>query len=181
MDYTALVPTPARNKINPGYSPLNPATMIQVFGTFPSLPVDCGKTKNPKVAKLLTTRDVGPFPVTGIEPAVHSLEVIFAEINRDHPELLAMLDTAGMNCYRRVRGSDGVPSVHAAGCAIDMKVRKYLPPFNATKVPYGFTVMYKYFHNHGWFWAAGYHGRTDPMHFEWAKETLLAFHSKGIV
>lgn len=180
MTYQALVPTPGRKSINTGYSPLRVATLKSVFGDFSGLTDDCGKCRNLNIAKLLVTASVGPFSVTGIAPAVNSLKAIFAEIKAGHPDLYKLLGTEGMMCYRRVRGGS-TPSNHAAGCAIDMKVGGICPDFNADMVPSGFVTMYGYFHAHGWYWGAGYNGRTDPMHFEWANETLINAHGCGRV
>jgi len=182
MSYATLVPTPPRESMNTGLSAAKVETLIEIFGPFPGLPENCGECRNHKVASLLETRDVGPFRVTGIKPALDSLEEIVADVKSAHPDLYKDIGTAGMNCYRRVRGSQSRPSNHAAGTALDLTMAGILSPFNATRVPYGLVVLYSYFHKHKWFWAAGYHThRIDPMHFECSDELLREWHAKGII
>lgn len=181
MNYKNLVKTPSRAWINTGLSPAKVTTLVEVFGPFNDLPTDCGKVRNQKVARLLETRDVGPFRATGIKPALDDLEAIFAEVKRDHPDLYAMIGTAGMTCYRCVRGAPGKPSNHAAGTAIDLTIAGTLTIFNALFVPQGLVTLYAYFHAAKFFWAAGYKGRTDPMHFEVSDERLREWHAKGLI
>lgn len=180
MSYKTLVPAPARTSMNSGLSPARVSTLTACFGPFPMLGTECGPVHNPTVKRLLETRNVGPFRVSGIKPALDDLEQIFGEVRQAHPDLYALLGTAGMMCYRCVRGSTS-PSNHAAGTAIDMKIAGTLTLFNARVVPYGLVVLYGYFHRHGWFWAAGYKGRTDPMHFEVSDEKLLQWHKAGLL
>lgn len=175
--YTALVPTPNRRAMNTGLSASKVSTLRAVFGDFPDLPVDCGTNKNKIISSMLETRDVGPFRATGIKPALDSLERIFAAVKRDHPDLYKLVGTAGMHCYRRVRGGRN-PSNHCAGTAIDLTIGGVLPgmdysPETPEMIPNGFVILYAYFHAEGWFWAAGYAGgRVDAMHFEVADQTL---------
>jgi hypothetical protein len=178
--YTHLVPTPKRSAMNSGLSPARVETLIDIFGEFPGLTNDCGPVKNARVAKQSQTRDLGPFRATGIRPALSSLETVMDEVKAAHPLLWGIIGTEGMLCYRRVRGSSK-PSNHAAGTAIDIKIGGVLPEFNAAMVPFGYVVLYGYFHRHGWFWAAGYNGRRDPMHFEIADETLRKWHASGTI
>lgn len=175
--YTHIVPTPNRKYMNSGLSAAKVSTLKVLFGEFPNLPENCGANRNVKVLSMLETRNVGPFRCTGIKPALDSLERIFADIKNDHPELYKIIGTAGMHCYRRVRGSSS-PSNHSAGTAIDLTVNGILPGMDSTPetpalIPNGFVIMYAYFHREGWYWGAGYAGgRVDAMHFEVADETL---------
>lgn len=175
--YTHLVPTPNRRYMNSGLSASKVSTLKALFGSFPDLPENCGTNRNAKVSAMLETRNVGPFRCTGIKPALDSLERIFADIKRDHPGLYEIIGTAGMNCYRRVRGGRN-PSNHSAGTAVDLKVNGVLPDMDFTPetpalIPNGFVILYAYFHREGWYWGAGYAGgRVDAMHFEVADETL---------
>lgn len=175
--YTTLVPTPNRHYMNSGLSAARASTLKRLFGSFPDLPVNCGSNQNAEVKAMLETRDVGPFRCTGIKPALDSLERIFDAIKEDHPDLYKIIGTAGMHCYRRVRGGRN-PSNHSAGTAIDLKVDGILPgmdysPENPDLIPNGFVIMYSYFHREGWYWGAGYGGgRVDAMHFEVADQTL---------
>ena len=175
--YTHLVPTPNRRYMNSGLSAAKVSTLRALFGAFPNLPENCGTNRNAKVSAMLETRNVGPFRCTGIKPALDSLERIFAAVKQDHPQLYKLVGTAGMHCYRRVRGGS-TPSNHSAGTAIDLTVGGVLPPMDSTPetpalIPNGFVILYAYFHREGWYWGAGYAGgRVDAMHFEVADETL---------
>lgn len=181
MSYKTMVPCPARTSMNTGLNPARVATLKAVFGEFPHLGSECGSVKNKKVAAMLETRNVGPFRATGIKPALDDLEAIFAEIKFAHPDLYAMLGTAGMTCYRCVRGYPGAPSNHAAGTAIDMTVGGVLTEFDADEVPAGLIVLYGYFHRYKWYWGAGYNGRRDGMHFEVSDERLRDWDAKGVI
>lgn len=185
--YTQLVPTPNRNSMNSGLSPARVATLTSIFGAFPNLPEDCGTCANKRIASMLQTRNVGPFRATGIAPALDSLSRIFARVKAAHPELYQIVGTAGMACYRRVRGTQNTPSNHAAGTAIDLTVGGVLPdmdysPETPLLIPNGFVVLYGYFHREGWYWAAGYAGdRVDGMHFEVADQTLRGWDKAGLI
>ena len=179
MSYTTLVPTPPRTAMNTGLSPARPSTLTTIFGPFNGLLNDCsGACQNPTVSNLLETRNVGPFNVTGIRPAVAALEGAFDEVKAAHPVLWDMLGTEGMFCYRHISGSQTV-SNHAAGIAIDLKLDNILPAQGAGQIPMGFVVLYGYFHRRGFYWGAGYRTLTDPMHFEVADETLKLWHAQG--
>lgn len=182
--YTHLVPTPNRRHMNSGLSAARVSTLKALFGDFPNLPENCGTNRNAKVSAMLETRNVGPFRCTGIKPALDSLERIFAAVKHDHPQLYKLVGTAGMHCYRRVRGGS-TPSNHSAGTAIDLTVGGVLPPMDSTPetpalIPNGFVILYAYFHREGWYWGAGYAGgRVDAMHFEVADETLKKWAAQG--
>lgn len=182
--YIHKVPTPNRKSMNTGLSAAKVSTLVAIFGAFNNLPVNCSAPKNPKVKSQLVTQSVGPFRVTGIKPAVESLKRIMAKVKKEHPDLYPLIGTAGMACYRKVRGGES-PSNHSAGTAIDITIGGVLPamdysPETPDLIPNGFVVLYAYFHAEGWFWAAGYAGdRVDAMHFEVADETLKRWHAQG--
>lgn len=184
--YTKLVPTPSRSSMNSGLSPAHVSTLHELFGDFPNLPVNCGDCKNPRVSRLLETRDVGPFRATAIKPFLDVLERVFAKVKAAHPDLYAILGTEGAMCYRRVRGSSS-PSNHAAGSAIDLTVGGVLPPMDYSPatpdpIPNGFVILYGFMHAEGIYWAAGYAGgRIDAQHWEVADETLRKWHAQGLI
>ena len=184
--YTTLVPTPNRNSMNSGLSAAKVSTLINVFGDFPDLPVNCGDCQNPRISQLLETRDVGPFRATAIKPFLDVLERVFAKVEAAHPDLYDLLGSEGAMCYRRVRGSSS-PSNHAAGSAIDLSVGGVTPPMDYSPetpmlIPNGFIVLYGYFHAEKVYWGAGYAGgRVDSMHWEASDELLHDWHNKGIV
>lgn len=152
--------------------------LTRLFGDFPGLTNDCGEVKNAKIRRLLVTDTVGRFRVTGIKPAVLSLQAVFADIQHSYPDLWKIIGTEDMECYRRVRGRSA-PSNHAAGSAIDLTVGGILPEFDADMIPYGFVVMYGAFHRAKWAWGAGYRGRRDPMHMEASAELLEDWRKSG--
>src|SRR3712207_4411657 len=128
MTYTQMIPTPPRTAMNTGLTPARVATLTRIFGTFRGLGNECGEVRNQRVRRLVETRSVGALRVTGITPALDSLNAIFEEVEDAHPDLYKSLGTAGMLCYRRVRGSHA-PSNHAVGTAIDLTVGGILPDF----------------------------------------------------
>jgi hypothetical protein len=180
MDFKQLVATPSRDSMNTGLTPARHATMIEVLGRPGRLTVNCSPVTNATVKRLMQTRDVGPFRVSGLKPALNSLERVFRAVKEAQPELHALLGTAGMTCCRAVRGSTTHFSNHSWGTAIDLKIGGILSPLNASRVPRGLIAVYPFFHQEGWFWAAGYNGRTDPMHFEVANETIRRWKSEGL-
>lgn len=176
----SLVVLPPRTAMNTDLSAARVSTLTRIFGEFKNLPTDCdGRIGNAKIAANTETRNVGPFKVTGHRAALDDLVMIFAEVKEKDPELYELLGTAGVSCYRCVRNRPGVPSNHAAGTAIDMKIGGTLTLFGARLGPQGLVKLYAYFHKYGWFWAQGYRGRTDPMHFEMSDERLRLLHLQG--
>ena len=172
--------------MNSGLSAAKVSTLHEAFGDFPDLPVNCGDCKNPRVNRLLETRDVGPFRATAIKPFLDVLERVFAKVKAAHPDLYDILGTEGAMCYRRVRGSHS-PSNHAAGTAIDLSVGGVCPSMDYTPetpamIPNGFVILYGYFHAERVVWGAGYAGsRVDAMHFECSDELLHDWKSKGLI
>lgn len=171
-DFHTLVPLPAITDINSGLSPASQRTMLAVFGRPGRLTRDCSPVTNVDLKERMATRSVGPFTVTGWTPALDSLSAIFGEVNAKNSSLYAVVRTAGMLCCRAVRGSTANFSNHSWGTAIDLKIESELDELGADHVQKGILDLYPYFHRHGWFWAAGYHDRKDPMHFEMAEETI---------
>ena len=173
-NFHELVPLPAVTEINSGLSPALPSTMLKLFGAPGRLTQDCSPVTNAKLRQHIVSSNVGPFNVTGWGPAVESLRAVFAEVKADNPALYAVTRTAGMLCCRAVRGSQSHFSNHSWGCAIDLEIESELDALGANKVQRGILLLYPYFHKHGFFWAAGYRGRKDPMHYEYADETVRA-------
>lgn len=180
-DYTKIVPLPAAGDINSGYRAMQVSTLKSIFGdVFDDMPTDCGDPCD-AVSKYIEEASVGPFNVTGNKFAILSLQAIFNEIKIANPDLYAILGTAGMLCWRCVRGAPGVPSNHACGLAIDMTIGGILTDQGAESCPQGLLTLYSHFHAHGWYWAAHYanDSPTDPMHMEIANETALAWLNEG--
>lgn len=165
---------------NHGVSPARQSTMLKVFGeprqTFNQ---DCQPVTNPTLKQLIISSiDVGPFSVTGLRPAVESLQRIMQDVKSDNVLLYNALGTAGMLCCRYVRGSTSSISNHSWGTAIDIKINGKLDPRGDNEVQYGLTLLATYFNRHGWFWGAGF--RTeDGMHFEVSDELIRSWVADG--
>ncbi len=146
--------------------------MLELFGRPGRLTQDCSPVTNLMLKNQLMRASCGPFVVEGWKPAVLSLSAVFEEVKRKQPDLYAVVQSAGMLCCRAVRGSQSHYSNHSWGTAIDLKIESQLDELGADHVQAGILALYPYFHRHGWFWGAGYHGRRDPMHMELADETV---------
>jgi hypothetical protein len=172
IDWTERIPAPAAHTINTGLSPASPRTLERLLGlprsTFTS---ECAPVTNPALIRRIVTESVGLFRVTGERLAVESLRRVLTKARAQHPDLYALVGTAGMLCARLVRGSAVVPSSHSWGTAIDLTVGGKLDIRGDGMVQRGLLALYPYFHAEGWFWGAEF--RTeDGMHFEVAEETL---------
>lgn len=182
IDYLKAVPCPPRSAMNTGLTPAKHATMLRLLGRPGLLSQDCsGVTNNALRARMVTERITDKFRVTGFAPAVNSLKMLMDDLKDDDPKLWAIVGTAGMLCCRAVRGSNKYYSNHSWGTAIDLTIGGILAPLNAKTIPLGLKLIYPHFHRYGWFWAAGYNGRTDPMHEEVAQETLLRWEKEGVI
>jgi hypothetical protein len=66
-------------------------------------------------------------------------------------------------------------SNHSWGTAIDLFFGAAAVPQGAQKTARGCLQLAPFFNKHGWYWGAGFSGRSvDSMHFELAEETILA-------
>ncbi len=170
-DFHKLVTVPPNTDINTGVTYCKSETALAIFGRPGRLTQDCSPVTSPKLVKRIVTADVGPFKVTGLDKAVESLKLIFAEVKASNPELYKVVRTAGMLCCRAIRGSSTHFSNHSFGCAIDLKIESDLDELGADHVQQGILLLYPYFHKYGWYWGAGF-SRKDVMHMEAADETL---------
>ena len=184
-DFGALVPIPPG--INAGVTAAQQATRVRIFGKPCSLKADCTAVTNEKVKKLLVTRSIGPFSVTGIRPAVDALTRIFKKVKEEKPELHRVVGTAGVLCCRRVRREAGQPpspnfSNHSWGTAIDLKIRGALDPRGDGKTQMGILLLAPYFNEERFFWGAGFRGRSeDAMHFEASDKLVREWSQDGLL
>lgn len=170
---------PDRRVINGSLEGARNSTMQTLIGLpCSNLSKDCQSPSNPEFIKLVVSEDVGPFKARGLKPAVESLRNIFADIQRDEPDLYERLGSAGMLCCRWVRGSTSVMSNHSWGTAIDLTIDGKLDPLGDNKVQRGLLIIFKYFNRHGWFWGAAF-GREDAMHFEASDQLIRQWASEG--
>lgn len=172
-NFAELVPVPAPEDMNSGLTPVTSEYMLERFGVPGHSDPDCGDVTNEKLKPRIVTEDCGPIRVTGFDEAVQSLQRIFAKVHADNPELNAAINTAGMICVRLRRGSNTLWSNHSWGFAIDLYCGDGVVPQGSHQCHAGILALYPYFHEEGWFWGAGFSGGSiDPMHYEYAKETL---------
>lgn len=174
-----LIPTPAPESINSGYSYAKPSTMIECLGKpRGTLTTDCAAVTNARLKSLIVTANVGPFRVTGIKPAIESLKQIFAKLKAEKPQVYAEVKTAGMLCCRAIRGSKTSFSNHSWGTAIDLYFGDYVDTLGDDKTQRGLLELYPYFRAAGWFWGAEF-SREDSMHFEVSDETMRRWKREG--
>lgn len=167
------------NDINSGRSPLHQATCMNLFGAPSSVKSnDCEEPNSARLVPTLKSASVGPFRVRGHWWAVDSLARIFAKVKVDHPDLYAMIGTAGMLCCRLVRGSETAWSNHSWGFAIDLTIAGVLVQRGDARPVHGLEVLYGYFHDEGWYWGLGF-PTPDPMHFEVSDEKVHELWTAG--
>lgn len=170
---TDLIPKPTAGSINVGLKAVTPKLMVELLGSpRDTYGVQCEPVTNKTLKKLMVTESVGPFRVTGFQPAVRSLKTVFAEVAKDLPDLYPLLGNAGMLCCRLIRGSKTAISNHSWGTAIDIKLAGVNPDQRGNNlVQYGLSQIAPYFNKQRWFWGAAFR-IEDAMHFE-ASETLI--------
>jgi hypothetical protein len=182
-DYSKLVSISTITPFNVGLHSATEADMISALGR-PQMPLTT-KCQNDRasdaVGKLQTTASVGPFRVTGIQPAVASLKTIFMQVKTDKPDLYSVLRSAGMLCVRLRKPTSGIPSTkisnHAWGTAVDLNIQGHDPVGNTgTQVPLGIAILVPYFNRAGWYSGISFH---DDMHFEVASETIHKWQVDG--
>jgi hypothetical protein len=144
----------------------------------------CQPVTNKKLQLLLTTKNVGPFTVTGLRPAVEGLAGILAEVKTEQPAVYSALGTAGMLGCRLIRGKNtGEPrkiSSHSWGTAIDLTIENVLDSRGDGKAQYGLILISDIFNRNGWYWGAGFRNE-DSMHFEVSRQKLEEWERSGII
>lgn len=191
MTYLDLVPLPPENTFNLGLTSPGNSYMLKLFGH----PVvnaayrpdgRCTSPNSPTFKPLLATRNVGPFKVTGLEPAIHSLQSIMMRVKEEVPDLYVLLGSAGMLCSRftKIKRPDGTirigPNVsnHSWGAAIDIKLGGNLDSQGNDKTQRGLMILSTYFNSAGWYWGAAF-PVEDAMHFEASKSLLARWRRTG--
>lgn len=163
---TRLVAIPDLTTVNRDLRAVSNSFMTAKLGSpRESYSADCQPITNAKLSSNLLRASVGPFQVTGLSPAVLSLQAVCAEIQRVQPTVYAALGTAGMLCCRYVRGSTTSISNHSWGTAVDIKINNVLDARGNGRVQYGLTLIAPIFNQFGWYWGAAFH-TEDGMHFE---------------
>jgi hypothetical protein len=178
MAITDLIPIPAG--INPGLNAARQLTMKALLGSpRGSFGTDCRPVTNPALRSLIRTDDVGPFRVTGLEPAIASLKEVIAEIREQQADVFAGLGTAGLLCARLVRNSSSSISNHSWGTAIDLTLNGVLDARGNNRAQEGLARIAPIFNRHGWYWGAGF-PTEDAMHFELSDQKIRELHAAGI-
>lgn len=178
MQITKPIPIPQR--INQGVQSAKQQTMLTLVGNpRSSYGQNCQMVTNPGIKQLIVTKDVGPFKVNGLQPAVESLTQVLADIKTQFPDVYNGLGTAGMLCVRYVRESTTAISNHSWGTAIDLTLNGILDTRNDNKVQSGLAQIAPIFNSHGWFWGAGFR-KEDAMHFEVGDQKIREWHASGI-
>jgi hypothetical protein len=121
---------------------------------------------------------VGPLKVQGLSHAVDSLKFVVDDIQREQPDVYAVLGHVGMLCCRHQRPSKGQSasevkaiSSHSWGTAIDVSIQRLVDIRGNGTALRGVALIAPIFNRHGWFWGATF--RTeDAMHFEISREKL---------
>lgn len=169
---TRLVRRSSLGGLNPGLHAVNNAYMIEKLGQpRQSFSTDCQPVTNERLKKYIQTASVGPFKVTGLKPAVDSLQIVLNEISIKHPAIYTALGSAGMLCCRYVRGSKTSISNHSWGTAIDLTLNNLLDKRGDGMIQYGLTLIAPIFNNYGWYWGAAFK-TEDAMHFEVSRSLL---------
>jgi len=180
--YSERVPVPRPGSINTIYDAARVRTMAMALGMpRPVLTSECQVKHAPRrVTELLVTEDVGPFTITGIRPFVELCARVFERVHVAHPDLYAVLGTAGCLCVRLVRGSDTQPSNHCWGTAIDIKIDGILDTRGDGLVQRGLLALYPYFKAEKCFWGAGFRVE-DGMHFEASDQLIREWARSGVI
>ena len=177
--YDQVVLVADRRNLNQGLTVPTPSFLIEKLGRpRETLSDDCESMQNERLAALLTTRQVGPIQVTMLEPALESLDRIFATIQSVDPDLYARINTAGALCVRRIRGSVSSVSTHSFGLAVDINIDGVLDTLGDGRTQLGLTILSDFFNAEGWVWGAAY-SREDSMHFEVSREKVEEWVAAG--
>lgn len=172
---------PERFTINGALSGARNKTMIALIGNpRGNYSAECRWPTNKAVLDLVVQGiNVGPFKVSGLRPAVETLERIFAEIRANEPDIYKVLGTAGMLCCRYVRGSTSSISNHSWGTAIDLTLEGVLDKRGDGRAQVGLLAIHKYFNAHSFFWGAAF-PVEDAMHFEASEQLIQRWHAEGL-
>jgi len=182
------VPISSIPNLNQGLTSAAESTMIAMLGApRDPLTTSCQNERaSPQIAPLLETRRMTPqFRLTGIKPALDSVQAVLAQVKVAQPDLIDQLDTEGMICVRHRKPTDGsvshAISNHSWGTAVDFKLTGQPAPGNTgPNVPRWLAILIPFFNQAGWVSGVGFHAR-DAMHFEVADETIRKWKQDGLL
>ncbi|WP_413206860.1 peptidoglycan-binding protein [Rhodospirillum sp. A1_3_36] len=183
VENPALV-IPIPQGINQGLHSAKSATLIQILGVpRDHMDQECRPVTNDPLLSLVETRNVGPFRVTGVKPALDSLQSVFAQVKASLPTVYVSLGTTGMLCARLKRNNSGICN-HAWGTAIDIKINGMRDALGSTAdggvTLAGLAAIAPIFRAEGWYWGVEFGNFEDGMHFEVAEETIRLWQEKGL-
>jgi hypothetical protein len=148
--------------------------MLAKLGKPGALTKNCSDPKGQFKKRVKFGVNVGPFKVSGLDFAVESLRLIFAEVETALPLVFAQVKTEGMLCVRHRRKAPGLFSNHSFGTAIDLFFGTHVVDQGTPLAHRGNFLLLPFFNKHGWYWGAEFSGDfVDSMHFELAEETIL--------
>jgi murein L,D-transpeptidase YcbB/YkuD len=154
-------------------------TMLELLGNpRGSYSQECQDPTNPKLLNLVVSRNIGPFKVRGISPAVDTLEKILARVKEKEPDIHGRLSHVGMLCCRFVRDSTTAISNHSWGTAIDFTIDGKLDKRGDNKAQKGLLQIHKHFNEFGFFWGVAF-PTEDAMHFEASEELMRRWAADG--
>jgi hypothetical protein len=154
-------------------------TMLELLGNpRGSYSQDCQSPTNPRIAALIVSRNVGPFVVRGLKPAVDTLEQILAVVKDKEPDVHSRLSHVGMLCCRLVRGSTSAISNHSWGTAIDLTIDGVLDQRGNKRAQRGLLQIHKHFNAFGFFWGVAF-PTEDAMHFEASDQLMRKWAAEG--
>lgn len=185
--YTASVALP--KSMNPGLTAAKHKTMIEFLGRPGALTENCSDITSDSLNHLTVTKNVGPFSVKGLKPAVEALIRVFNEVKKARPALHDLLRSDGMSCVRRVRKDASKPpsknfSNHSWGTAVDIKIGTKKDTVGDAKALFGLVALAPFFNAERFFWGAGFKPASefeDAMHFEASEELIHDWKKAGLL
>jgi hypothetical protein len=170
-----VIPIPPTSSFNQGLTSADEQTMLRILGTPGARTDQCSPVTGPIRNRIQSRVNVGPFAVSGLDIAVISLKQVFDDAVQQIPDVVALVKTAGMLCVRHKRNNPNSFSNHSWGTAIDLFFGTDVVPQSRPKTYRGCLQLAPFFNQHGWYWGAGFSGRSvDSMHFELSKEAIQA-------
>ena len=91
-----------QSSINPELTSPAPNYMKATLGIPGQLSENCSSVSNTNLKKLIVTKSVGSFRVTGLKPAVSAIRRVLDKVKTEKPDLYEQLGTGGMLCVRKV-------------------------------------------------------------------------------
>jgi len=175
INATPLLPGEANAELNPSRSAINAAVIGLPRGQFSSR---AEEPEDPEFRQMLETADLGPFTVTGLQPAVRSLRAIITDVSLEAPDVYDRLGCSEMLACRYVRGSTSIISSHSWGIALDLTIDGRSYASGDDDVMAALMTLWPIFNRHGFFWGYEF-GPDDVMHFEASDELVRSWASAG--